>query len=126
VCEALVRADGVEAIKWSFKPQGSRRQFLWVTRAKPVLYRVLAVLCACLSALSYLGVVGGMRGAPTRLSAYSVAVHADDTSGNGITVFVLLTLGYACHVAMWALFEMKIANFMELVTNQVSVRDTHQ
>lgn len=116
--EASNRRDGVEQIKWSLKPESTRREYQWHLKVKPVLYRVAAVICACMSAFSYLGVLGGMHGVSTDVSVYSIVVHKDDTTGNGITVFVLLTLGYACYVTMWALFEMKIANFMELVTNQ--------
>ena len=114
----MSRRDGIEQIKWSFKPEGSHREWLWYTKIQPIIYRVCAVLSGCLSILSYLGVISGMQGVSNSASPYSIAVHDDKATGTGITVFVLLTLGYTCYVVMWALFEMKISSIMELVTNQ--------
>jgi hypothetical protein len=116
--DAKNRTDGVKKIKWSFKPEGSEREYKWYIEVQPILYRVAAVLSGVMSILCYLGVISTIEGVDPDASPFSVAVHDDGAGGNGITVFVLFTLGYACYICTWALFEMKIGSFMELVTNQ--------
>lgn len=112
------RNSGRKTIKWSFAPESTEREYMFYVYYKPILYRVAAVLCAVLSIFSYLGVIGSMSGVSRDVSIYGIAVHSNQTSGAGILVFVLITLGYAAYVTMWALFQMRIANMMELLPNQ--------
>lgn len=116
--KASTEMDSNKTVVWSFKPEGSRYEYMWYIKVQPILYRFGAVICGIVSLLSYLGVIGSIGGVPLQTSPYYVAVHDNTTTGSGITIFVLLTLGYACYVTMWALFEMKIAGIMELVDNK--------
>lgn len=112
------RNSGRKTIRWSFAPESTEREYMFYVYYKPILYRVTAVLCAVLSVFSYLGVIGSMSGVSRDVSIYGIAVHSNQTSGAGILVFVLITLGYAAYVTMWALFQMRIANMMELLPDQ--------
>jgi len=112
------KSGGTETIKWSFAPESSTAGYKWHVFYKPLMYRVLAIVSAVLSVFSYLGIIGTMSGVGQSVSVYSKAVHADDTSGGGIVVFVLFTLGYAAFVIVWSVFQMKIANMMELLPAQ--------
>jgi hypothetical protein len=91
---------------------------MWHVVYLPILFRIAAVLAAILSLFSYLGIIGTMSGVGPSVSVYFLAAHDDRSSGSGICVFVLITLWYAVSVVIWSLFQMKIANFMELLPGQ--------
>ena len=62
--------------------------------------------------------VGTMHGVGPSVSVYSIAVHSSSASGGGICVFVLFTLSYATFVIVWSVFQMRIADMMELLPAQ--------
>lgn len=115
-------------IKWTFAREEEEYPFAnnlfktfempYYSKIQPVLFKFLGAVFGVISLLSYLGVLGSIKGVPLNTSPYFVAVHDQGTSGSGITIFVLLTLGYASYVTMWALFQMNISGVMELVGNK--------
>jgi hypothetical protein len=118
--EATKRTDGIKRIKWSFAPESTEWEYTWHILVVPVLYRCLSVVCAMLSLFSYLGVIGTMNGVGPGVSVYFLAVHDSSSSGSGICVFILLTLGYVAYVTMWSLFQMRLSGFMELLPGQLT------
>jgi hypothetical protein len=82
------------------------------------MFRVCSVVAAVLTVFSYLGIIGTMHGVGPSVSVYSIAVHSDGASGGGICVFVLLTLSYSTFVVLWSVFQMRVANMMELLPAQ--------
>lgn len=120
--EDLLNATSLEndtkTIKWSFKPESTKWEYLWYVKVQPAVCKFFGFVFGVVSLLSYLGVIGTISGVPLNFSPYFVAVHDKKSTGPGIVIFVLLTLGYACYVTIWALFEMKISGVMELVDNK--------
>lgn len=104
-------------IKWSTKPESSIIEYYWYVHMYPIIFRIFGFIFGVVSLLSYLGVLGSINGVPLNTSPYFVAIHDNKTTGSGIVIFVLLTLGYACYVTVWALFQIKISGVMELVSN---------
>lgn len=113
--ESVARGDGVKVVKWSFGPESTERGFNFHVFVLPIMYRVAALSCACLSIFSFLGVVGTMKGVGPSVSVYATAVHDDNASATGICLFVIFTLLYPAYVTMWSIFQMKIARVMELL-----------
>jgi hypothetical protein len=110
---AVSREDGVKRIKWSFKEEGSEREYLWEVlntsvfisqppqiSYKPVLFRIAGIFAAIVSLFSYLGIVGSMPGVDRHVSVYFHAVHSPNSSSPGVLVFVLVTLCYTAYAAM--------------------------
>lgn len=57
-----------------------------------------------------------MKGVGNNVSVYFLAIHSPTSTPSGITIFVLLTLGYAMYVSFWALFQIKMTGLVgELV-----------
>ena len=103
-------------IHWTLLDKDSTEfQFKWLIIYKPILMKILCILCFLLSVLSFLGVVCSMQGVSSEVSVYFLAVHSPTTSLGAIAIFILLTLGYATYITSWAVFQMKIAYCMELV-----------
>lgn len=110
---------GYSHINWSFKPKGSYYEFLWHIKIKPILYKLVSIICAVLSFCTYLCIVSTIDGVPLYVSPYFVVVH-NDISQLDIVVFTFITIGYTCYVARWALFEIKLFKSLELVRNKVT------
>ena len=72
------------------------------------MLKIVSVLLAMVSFLSFLGVVGSMDHVPPTSLPYFVAVHNKSSTTGGIALFILLTLGYTCYVTLWSLFQMRI------------------
>ena len=81
----------------------------------PLLSRFGAIICAGLSIMSFLGVACSIETVANSSSPYFKAVHHSNSSLGRITIFILLTLGYATYVTFWALFSIQITGLMELV-----------
>jgi len=114
----MVTAKNTEkkVIHWTLLDKDSTEfEFKWLIIYKPILMKILSVLCFLLSVLSFLGVVCSMQGVSSEVSVYFLAVHSSTTSLGAIAIFILLTLGYATYITSWAVFQMKIAYCMELV-----------
>jgi hypothetical protein len=122
--EATKRTDGIKRIKWSFAPESTEWEYTWHILVVPVLYRCLSVVFAMLSLFSYLGVIGTMNGVGPGVSVYFLAVHDSSSSGSGICVFILFTLGYVAYVTMWSLFQMRLSGFMELLPGQLTTANS--
>lgn len=109
--------SGSGSIKWSFKKESSNSEYIWYTKLQPIVCKFFGIFFGIVSLFSYLGVLGSINGKLLNGSVYNVIVHSNNTSGAGIVIFTMLTLGYLCYVAMFSLFEMKISGIMELVGN---------
>eukprot|EP00602_Paraphysomonas_sp_CaronLab_P001506 CAMPEP_0185028822 /NCGR_PEP_ID=MMETSP1103-20130426/14844_1 /TAXON_ID=36769 /ORGANISM="Paraphysomonas bandaiensis, Strain Caron Lab Isolate" /LENGTH=700 /DNA_ID=CAMNT_0027563365 /DNA_START=809 /DNA_END=2911 /DNA_ORIENTATION=+ len=118
IIAAMCREDGVRRIQWSFTAESSEAEYMWEVKYKPLLYRAGAVMASCLSVFSYLGILGTMPNVARVISVYYHAVHDNDATGAWICLFVLLTLVYTTYVAMWSIFQMRIADMMELLPGQ--------
>lgn len=119
IIDAVGRTDcNPKQIKWSFAPESTPNEYTWHVIVKPAFFRVSAVVSAVLTVFSFLGIIGTMHGVGPAVSVYSIAVHSSSSSGGGICVFVLLTLSYTTFVIMWSVFQMRIANMMELLPAQ--------
>ncbi len=94
------REDGIRQIKWSFKEEGTEREYMWEIWYKPLLWRFAGLLTGILSAFSYLGILGSIPNISRKVSVYDQAVHSPNSSGGGIVVFVLVTLCYTACTAM--------------------------
>ena len=115
IIESMHRSDGIKRIKWSFGPESTERGYIFHVHVLPILYRIAAVLCMCMSFFCFLGVVGTMDGVGKSISIYATAIHNDEASSEGICIFVMFTLLYPSYVTMWSIFQMKIARIMELL-----------
>lgn len=102
-------------IKWSFKKHSSNLEYYWLIYVYPNLCKFFGLVFGATSILSYLSVIGSMKGIPFNVSPYFVVVHDETSTSIGIVIFVLLTLGYICYVTMWSLFQIKMEGIMELV-----------
>jgi hypothetical protein len=91
----------------------------WEIKYRPVLLKIAAVLFLSLSLFSFLGVINSMKGVSQNTSVYFLAVHGGETVG-GITLFILVTLGYVTYLTTWALFQMRLAGLMELVPHRTT------
>lgn len=108
--------QGSQVIRWTLSDTDStRNEYLWYVKVKPMLMKVLAVIFAILSLFSFLGVVCSMAGVSSTVSVYYLAVHDSKSTTGGITIFVLITLGYITYITSWSLFQMRLAGLMELV-----------
>jgi hypothetical protein len=104
------------SIEWSlYKTKSSTWTFWWLTKAKPMCFRALALLSAILSLFSLLGVFSTIAGVSPRISVYATAIHADSTRVQGIAFLVLITLGYVVCVAAWSLFQVRFAGVCLIV-----------
>mmetsp|Transcript_7381 Transcript_7381/g.10461 ORF Transcript_7381/g.10461 Transcript_7381/m.10461 type:complete len:1010 (-) Transcript_7381:824-3853(-) len=113
--------QGSQVIRWTLVDQDStRNEYLWEIRAKPILFKISAVCCAVLSLFSFLGVVCSMQGVSNNVSVYFLAVHDKVATPGGITIFILVTLGYVTYITSWSLFQMRLAGLMELVPNRTT------
>lgn len=113
--DSMSRNDGVKRIKWSFGPESTERGYNFHVYVRPMLFRIAAILCMCMSIFSFLGVLGTMDGVGKSISVYATAIHDDNSSSIGICLFVMFTLLYPAYVTMWSIFQMKIARVMELL-----------
>lgn len=112
--------NNLNEITWTNPPKyniNKSVEYYYYTKVHHVLCKILAILFFVTSLFSFLGVFGSIKGIPLETSVYFVILHDNEATGTGIVIFTLLTLGYACYVAMWALYEMKITGIMELVNN---------
>ena len=108
--------QGSQVIRWTLSDtDSSRNEYLWLVKVKPILMKVLAVIFGVLSLFSFLGVVCSMAGVSSDVSVYYLAVHASTSTTGGITIFVLITLGYITYITSWSLFQIRLAGLMELV-----------
>ena len=108
--------QGSQVIRWTLSDTDStRNEYLWLVKVKPILMKVLAVIFGVLSLFSFLGVVCSMAGVSSDVSVYYLAVHASTSTTGGITIFVLITLGYITYITSWSLFQIRLAGLMELV-----------
>lgn len=106
VCSSIQRDDGVEKVRWSFNmPESTHRQWVWHVRSKPAIYRLLGVVCACLSAFIVFGEIGMLAGRNSSLSVFSLIVHSHETSPRGVVAFVFFSLGYYATAVVWSLFQ---------------------
>jgi len=107
---------GSQVIRWTLVDQDSTRNgYLWEVSVKPILFKISAVCCAVLSLFSFLGVVCSMQGVSNNVSVYYLAVHDKLSSSGGITIFILVTMGYVIYITIWSLFQIRLAGLMELV-----------
>lgn len=112
---------GNKSIKWTTTGlEGSSVEYECHVIYIPLLWRLLSVMCTCLSVFSFLGVICSMSGVPYSNSLYFIAVHDDRATLGSIAVFILLTLGYASYVTFAALFSVQIAGFFELVPHRTT------
>jgi hypothetical protein len=49
-----------------------------------------------------------------------MAVHSGTPTFSGVLIFILITMGYAVYVTLWALFQMQFAGMMHLVPHRTS------
>jgi hypothetical protein len=61
-----------------------------------------------------------MTGVTNSSSAYFLAVHSGTPTFPGVLIFILITMGYAVYVTLWALFQMQFAGMMHLVPHRTS------
>jgi len=146
VIAAKARTDGVKKIKWSLAEESTEFEFKWHTFYRPLLIKLMSLCAAALSLLSYLGIVGSMTGYHSRVSVYSQTVHQRDTTAAGAVIIVLIGISYSyvctyssyldvpsplfpstdlfvdgrAYVTMWSVFQMRIANFMELLPGRLT------
>jgi hypothetical protein len=107
---------GSDVIKWTLVGRDStRNEYLWEVKVKPLLRKLMAVVFVVLSLFSFLGVVCSMEGVKKEVSVYYLAVHDKKATPGGITIFVLVTLGYVTYITSWSLFQMRLTGLMELV-----------
>ena len=116
--EDLVKAkNGAEkVIHWSLtNTESTPAEYNWYIFWKPTFLQLASLCCYVLSAFSIVGVICSMDGVPSTASLYFVTVHDASATPAGIASFVLFSLGYATYVSFWALFQIRLAGFMELV-----------
>jgi|SaaInlStandDraft_4_1057021.scaffolds.fasta_scaffold03755_4 hypothetical protein len=102
-------------LEWSLKPEGSHIQYVWYLKILPVLYKILSIVCAILSCCSYLGIIGIINNFPYDITPYFIVTHNSNTSPNALIIFIIVTINYACIVTTWALFQMRISKYVELI-----------
>ena len=95
VLAAKARKDGIKRIPWSLKEESTEWDYKWHTFYRPLLVKLVAVLCLGLSVLCYLGVAGAMAGYGTRVSVYATVLHSRNTDGVAAIVIIIVGLGYA-------------------------------
>jgi hypothetical protein len=61
-----------------------------------------------------------MTGVTNSSSVYFMAVHSGTPTFSGVLIFILVTMGYAVYVTLWALFQMQFAGMMHLVPHRTS------
>lgn len=105
-----------DVIHWSIENKDSTTfGYKWHIVIKPYLLKFLAFVAAVWSLFSFLGVICSMHGVDRKASVYFLAVHDNKSTMAGITIFVLITLGYATYVTMWSMFQMRFGGLSELV-----------
>ena len=110
------RTDGVKEINWSFRQKpGGFFSYYWYTSLKPILLRCFAVMCAMLTVLSFLGIIGSFKGNSEETSTYFLAVEADTTTPSECVFFVFLTFGYMSVVTFWAISQIRVSGTFEMV-----------
>ena len=113
------RDRDVQKIKWSFgMGESTHKEWLWHVKFKPIFYKLASLVSWIMSFFVWFGLIGVISGYNSGISVFSIVVHTDGASMGGITVFVLLTLGYIAYTTMWSLFQMRIANMMDIVPDQ--------
>lgn len=95
-------------------------EYYWHLYYSPILLRALSVVLGILSLFSFLGVISTMTGVSNSSSVYFQAVHRGTPSFSGVLIFILVTMGYAVYVTLWALFQMQFAGMMHLVPHRTS------
>ena len=95
-------------------------EYNWHIHYSPILLRILAVILGLLSFFSFLGVISTMTGVANSSSVYFMAVHSGIPTFSGVLIFILITMGYAVYVTLWALFQMQFAGMMHLVPHRTS------
>ena len=95
-------------------------EYNWHIYYSPFLLRVLAIALGLMSLFSFLGVISTMQGVSNNSSVYYLAVHRGQPSFAGVTIFILITMGYAAYTALWSLFQMHFAGMMTLVPHRTS------
>lgn len=115
------RNDSTQKIHWSLTDTDSTTtEYIWYIKKRPVMCRILAVVTAVMSFLSFLGVMCSMNGVDPKSNMYYVSVHGNYPSKGGIALFIFLTLGYCVYVAMWALFQMRLGGQMNLIKGRTT------
>jgi hypothetical protein len=110
------KQSGAGTIHWSIENRDSSwLEYQWHIVYKPYLLKLLAVAASACSIFSFLGVICSMKGVKRSASIYFLAVHDPNATGAGVAIFILVTLGYATYVTMWAMFQMKFGGSSELV-----------
>jgi hypothetical protein len=95
-------------------------EYNWHIHYSPILLRILAIILGLLSFFSFLGVISTMTGVANSSSVYFMAVHSGIPTFSGVLIFILITMGYAVYVTLWALFQMQFAGMMHLVPHRTS------
>jgi LMBR1-like membrane protein len=95
-------------------------EYYWHLYYSPILLRALSIVLGILSLFSFLGVISTMTGVSNSSSVYFQAVHRGTPSFSGVLIFILVTMGYAVYVTLWALFQMQFAGMMHLVPHRTS------
>jgi hypothetical protein len=94
-------------IKWTQDgSEGGRYAYLYHTKYLPRYLKCLSIFCGILSALTLLGegsTIGNNY--KTGLAVYSDAVHEENASVFGVTLFSMLTLGYITFLLFWGMFQ---------------------
>ena len=111
---------GHHSIEWSFKPQGSYAEYIWLTNVKPFLFKLFGIICACLSVCSYLGVIVSIKNVPPNISPYYKIIELDSITPLRIIVFSFITIGYIFQVAKWSLFQTNVFKSLKLVNNKIT------
>ena len=110
------RAAGTNIIHWSLSNSDSTPfEYQWHITYKPMLYKMAAVVAGVWSFFSFLGAICSMHNVDPKASVYFLAVHDANASLAGVAIFILITLGYAGSVTLWALFQMNFAGMSVLV-----------
>lgn len=119
IVEAKERA-GADVIHWTLSDTDSTTfMYNWEIKNKPYFLKALAAFFLTLSLFSFLGVISSMAGVDKSTSVYFIAVHNGESVA-GVTIFILITLGYVVYLTTWALFQMRLAGLMELVPHRTT------
>ena len=129
--DAPCRCSGVNTPRMAVAhPTKANRSTVSTTEAGAQIFTYIrcipSVLAVCTGALSFLvllGVIGMMAGHSSGLSVFSyvllkplskqitdeccfrTVVHRENASSAGITIFILLTLGYLAYIVAWGMFQ---------------------
>jgi hypothetical protein len=118
---AAMNNSSASVIHWSLIGKDSTEaDYKWEIVYKPILLKIAAVLCGTLSLLSFLGVICSMKGVSNNVSPYFLAVHDDNATTAGITIFILITFGYTVYIATWAIFQIRTSAAAELVPGRTT------